>query len=241
MVDLVPAWGNEGCWGGGCRHGLRRVVEHGACTRGLLLHPPSSSSSSAAASRGRAHSGSLRLGGEALAPLMEDPRRWPRATRLARFRQWVRGYPYCTPLMAGDESFRRSASSSTSWARRSLPSRPPPRSRCRISPSMAPPLSVASRSPLFASFASANAAAILCSVLMPAAALDLVLVVAGDLVGAVHPAAVHGGISRHRARGDGDVQLCPEACARSMRRSASGVARPHGCQSPVVQGVQCCH
>ena len=33
----------------------------------------------------------------------------------------------------------------------------------------------------------------------------------------------------------------PEACARSMRRSASGVARPHGCQSPVVQGVQCCH
>ena len=127
------------------------------------------------------------------------------------FRQWVRGHLYCTPLMAGDESFRRSASSSTSWARRSLPSRPPPRSRCRISPSMAPPLSVASRSPLFASFASANAAAILCSVLTPAAALDLVLVVAGDLVGAVHPAAVHGGIGRHRARGDGDVQLCPEA------------------------------
>jgi len=56
------------------------------------------------------------------------------------FRQWVRGHLYCTPLMAGDESFRRSASSSTSWARRSLPSRPPPRSRCRISPSMAPPL-----------------------------------------------------------------------------------------------------
>ena len=162
------------------------------------------------------------------------------------FRQWVRGHLYCTPLMAGDESFRRSASSSTSWARRSLPSRPPPRSRCRISPSMAPPLSVASRSPLFASFALANAAAILCSVLTPAAALDLVLFVAGDLVGAVHPAAVHGGIGQHRARGDGDVQLCPEAgcseaCARSMRRSASGVARPHGCQSPVVQGVQCCH
>jgi len=46
--------------------------------------------------------------------------------------------------------------------------------------------------------------------------------------------------------GDGDVQLCPEAgcseaCARSMRRSARGVAWPHGCQSPVVQGVQCCH
>jgi len=212
---------------------------------GFCFTPPSSSSSSAPASRGRAHSGSLRLGGEALAPLMEDPRRWPRATRLVRFRQWVRGHLYYTPLKAGDESFRHSASS-TSWARRSLPSRPPPRSRCRISPSMAPPLSVASRSPLFASFASANAAAILCSVLMPAAALDLVLVVAGDLVGAVHPAAVHGGIGRHRARGDGDVQLCPEAgcseaCARSMRRSASGVARPHGCQSPVVQGVQRCH
>ncbi|KAG2615461.1 hypothetical protein PVAP13_3NG056990 [Panicum virgatum] len=44
--------------------------------------------------------------------------------------------------MAGDGSFRRCASSSTSWARRSLPSRPPPRSRCRISPSKAPPLSI---------------------------------------------------------------------------------------------------
>ena len=44
--------------------------------------------------------------------------------------------------MAGDGSFHRCASSSTSWARRSLPSRPPPRSRCRISPSKAPPLSI---------------------------------------------------------------------------------------------------
>jgi len=127
--------------------------------------------------------------------------------------------------MAGDESFRRSASSSTSWARRSLPSRPPPRSRCRISPSMAPPLSVASRSPLFASFASANAAAILCSVLMPAAALDLVLVVAGDLVGAVHPAAVHGGIGRHRARGTATSSCAPRRAAPRLARGRCGDQR----------------
>ena len=44
--------------------------------------------------------------------------------------------------MAGDGLFRRCASSSTSWARRSLASRPPLRSRCRISPSKASPLSI---------------------------------------------------------------------------------------------------
>jgi len=76
---------------------------------GFCFTPPSSSSSSAPASRGRAHSGSLRPGGEALAPLMEDPGggRGRRVWRGVRTTGWVQTVGPRPPVLHPADGRRR--------------------------------------------------------------------------------------------------------------------------------------